>query len=325
MEILVGTNSAIKHRVFWKGETAYADDLPEVRLYDITEEYEDNPAIVPGTLLSTGVAEQSETDIGVYNFYPDLTITNSTRRLVAEWSYNVDGSPVLKRHEVFIVQPYADISQAIDALGFGSDYHDPNHKTYSELLDAEKYARKVIENYTQQKFYLYDDVNVIYGAGTDILPLPNKIKDIHEIYVNDILLIDNIHHINNWGIPIQVAESGFGIRANRANMLDNSVYTANGMVPPTINDYSGIFNKDARYKVLGKYGWDKIPDEVEMACIELMRDYFSKDKVWRNKYIKSIQTFDWQFDFNSSTFAGTGNNYVDQLLLPYVINKMVLI
>lgn len=325
MEILVGTNSPIKHRVFWKGESVYADDLPIVNLYDITEEDEINPATNPGTLIYTATAEQSETDIGVYNLYPDLTVTESIKELRAEWSYTVEGSPVLKRHEVYVVQPYVDISQAIDSLGLGSDYSDPNHRTYQELIDAEKYARKMIENYTQQKFYLYDDNNVVYGAGTDILPLSNKIHDIHEIYVNDLLLIDNIHSINNWGIQVQPTESGFGVRVNRANMLDNSVYTANGMVPPTINDYAGLFNKDARYTVSGKYGWNEIPDEVEIACIELMKDYFSKDKVWRNKYIKRISTFDWQFDFNSATFSGTGNNYVDQLLLPYVASKMVLI
>lgn len=325
MEILVGTNSPIKHRVFWKGESVYADNLPVVNLYDITEEDEINPATNPGTLIYTATAEQSETDIGVYNLYPDLTVTESIKELRAEWSYTVEGSPVLKRHEVYVVQPYVDISQAIDSLGLGSDYSDPNHRTYQELIDAEKYARKMIENYTQQKFYLYDDNNVVYGAGTDILPLSNKIHDIHEIYVNDLLLIDNIHSINNWGIQVQPTESGFGVRVNRANMLDNSVYTANGMVPPTINDYAGLFNKDARYTVSGKYGWNEIPDEVEIACIELMKDYFSKDKVWRNKYIKRISTFDWQFDFNSATFSGTGNNYVDQLLLPYVASKMVLI
>lgn len=325
MEILVGTNSPIKHRVFWKGESVYADALPVVRLYDITEQDELSPAVTPGTLIYTATAQQSETDIGVYNLYPDLTVTDRIKELRAEWSYMVQGSPVLKKHEVYVVQPYIEISQSVDALGFGSDYSDPNYKTYQELIDAERYARKMIENYTQQKFYLYDDDSVVYGAGTDILPLPNKIHRIHEIHVNDLLLIDNINNINNWGIPVQVTESGFGIRVNRANMLDNSVYTANGMIPPSINDYSGVFNKDARYTIAGKYGWYEVPDEVELACIELMRDYFSKDKVWRNKYIKSISTFDWQFDFNSATFSGTGNNYVDQLLLPYVTSKMVLI
>jgi hypothetical protein len=325
MEILVGTNSPIKHRVFWKGEPAYADDLPTVNLYDITDQDEMNPAIDPDTLVASVTAEASEHDVGVYNIYPDLTLTLSPKELLAEWVYTVEGSPVLKRHDVYVVQPYVDISQAVDALGFGSDYSDPNHKTYSELVDAEKYARKMIEKYTQQKFYLYNDSNVVYGAGTDILSLPNRIESIHEIYVNDILLVDNIHGINNWGMPVQIAESNFGIRVNRANALDNSVYTSNGMVPPTINDYAGLFNKDARYVVSGKYGWSEVPNDVELACIELMRDYFSKDKVWRNKYIKSISTFDWQFDFNTATFTGTGNKYVDELLLPYTPNKMVLI
>ena len=108
-------------------------------------------------------------------------------------------------------------------------------------------------------------------------------------------------------------------------MLDNSVYTANGMIPPTINDYSGVFNKNARYKISGKYGWHEVPDEIELATIELMRDYFSKDKVWRNKYIKSIKTFDWSFEYNSVASKGTGNLYADQLLAPHVISQMVLI
>jgi hypothetical protein len=315
MEILVGTNSPIKHRVFWKGETVNADSLPTVNLYDS----------ISNTLVYSDTAEASETDIGVYNLFPDLSITDSAKELKAEWVYEVEGYPVSKIHDVSIIQPYTDISQSIDSLGLGSDYSDPNHKTYSELIDAEKYARKVIEKYTQQKFYIYEDTSVVYGAGTDVLSLPNRIEKIDQISVNDILLIDNINNVNNWGIPVQITESNFGIRVNRANMLDNAVYTANGMVPPTINDYAGLFNKDARYTITGKYGWSSVPSDVEIACIELMKDYFSKDKVWRNKYIKSISTFDWQFDFNSSTFSGTGNNYVDQLLLPYVTSKMVLI
>ena len=56
-----------------------------------------------------------------------------------------------------------------------------------------------------------------------------------------------------------------------------------------------------------------------------MKDYFSKDKVWRDKYMKSISTFDWKFEYNAETYRGTGNVYVDQILLPYVINQMVVI
>jgi len=307
MEILAGTNSPIQHRVFWKGESATADSLPTVALLR---------ADVPAqTVLYSGTAVQSDTDIGVYNFYAPNT-TKTPGSLIARWQYQVEGSSVVYDQNIDVVKPYVDLSQVINGLGLGSDYNDPNSRTYQELVDAEKYARKVIENYTQQKFYSYLSLEIAYGSGNDILPLTRKINTLQTIEVNDILLT---------GMPFEIAESGFAVRLNRADMFDNVTYVANGLIPPTINDHSGIFNEDARYKVTGYFGWERVPNEVEMAAIELMKDYFSKDKVWRNKYIKSISTFDWQFDFNSATFSGTGNNYVDQLLLPYVINKMVLI
>jgi hypothetical protein len=166
----------------------------------------------------------------------------------------------------------------------------------------------------------------VYGAGADVLPLPFKLSDLHELYQNDVLLVDTINNVNNWNYSTIVSESGFGVRVNRANMIDNTVYVANGMVPPSINDMgNGAFGKDNVYRVAGRYGWEQVPDEVELAAIELMKDYFSKDKVWRDKYMKSISTFDWKFEYNSETYRGTGNVYVDQILLPYVINQMVVI
>jgi len=325
MEILVGTNSPITHRVFWKGETVDADSLPIVKIYDVTEDPAVTPAINPGTLITTITSEKRETDDGVYVAYLPLELTDRDKQLKVVWEYVVDGSPVRKEHKLFVQTPYTDLTQAAEVLGLGADYSDPNNKTFFDLLEAEKYARKLIENYTQQQFYLYDDVTVVYGAGTDILPLPYKLSQLHELYSNDLLLIDDMNNINNIGYDIVISESGFGIRINRANLLDNTVYVANGMIPPTINDYSGVFNKDSVYRIAGKFGWAEVPDEVDLACIELMKDYFSKDKVWRNKYIKNISTFDWKFEYDSTTFSGTGNNYVDQLLLPYVLNKMVVI
>ena len=326
MEIIVGTNAPVKQRVFWKGNIAQADSLPIVKFYDITEDPAVDPSINPATVLETQEAEASETDFGVYNVYPPLSLTDRPRSLRLVWEYEVDGKEVTKEHKLFVVKPYTDLTQAADALGFGFDQSDPNYRTFSDLVAAERYARKLIENYTSQQFYLYDDVNVVYSTGADILPLPYKLNSLHELYLNDILLVDTINDVNNWNMSVIVSESGFGLRVNRADMLDNTVYVANGMIPPSINDSNGgAFINGGTYRVAGRYGWEEVPDDVELACIELMRDFFSKDKEWRNKYIKSIQTFDWQFQYDTSSFTGTGNNYADQLLLPYVINKMVVI
>lgn len=326
MEIIVGTNAPVRQRVFWKGEIAQADSLPIVKFYDITEDPAIDPSINPQSILATQESEESETDFGVYIVYPPLSLTDRPRSLKLVWEYEIDGEPVTKEHKLFVVRPYTDLIQAAESLGFGFDQSDPNYKTFSDLIAAERYARKLIENYTSQQFYLYDDVNVVYSTGADVLPLPYKLNKLHELYLNDVLLVDTINEINNWNMSVKVSESGFGLRVDRSNMLDNTVYVANGMVPPSINDRGrGVFVNGGTYRVAGRYGWEEVPDEVELACIELMKDFFSKDKEWRNKYIKSIQTFDWQFQYDTSSFTGTGNNYADQLLLPYVINKMVVI
>jgi hypothetical protein len=325
-EILLNTNSPVKLKVFWRGQPQDADSNPIVKIYDITEDPAITPAILPGQLLQTITSTKVETDQGVYEAYPPLSLTTTNRTLKFLWQYDIGGESITKEQLVFCVTPYCDITQAIGDLGFGVDSSDPNHKTYDEILAAERYARKIIENYTGQNFYLYDDVQTVYGSGSDVLPLPYKLNTLHELYQNDILLEDTINNVYNWGYNVQISESGFGIRVNRANMLDNTVYTANGMVPPSINySGSGMFFKDYTYRVQGRYGWDKVPDEIEIACIELMRDYFSRDKMWRNKYVKNVKTFDWNFEYNGDSFVGTGNLYVDKLLDAYVLTQMVVI
>jgi hypothetical protein len=256
-----------------------------------------------------------------YSAYP--------RKLKIVWEYAISG-PTTGTHTTYVnvVTPYISINEQIDELNFGSDPSDPNYKTYADLQMAERYARKIIEDYTGQDFYLSTDTKIVYGDESDTLPLSSKINRIYQIYSNDILLVDNLASpkINNWLYEPIISETGFGIRVNRTNLLDNSVYVANGFVPPSINDtFNGVFSKNVQYKIVGEFGWDLVPNQVQLATIELMKDYFSKDKVWRNKYIKSIKTFDWSFEYNSSASTGTGNLYADQLLAPHVISQMVLI
>lgn len=326
MEVYVGSNPVIKHKIYWHHQIVDADNLPTVKVYDVTTDPAISPAINPNTILTTLTSVKSEVDPGSYEVYLPQEFTDRNRELKLRWEMIVQGDGIFKEHQVFVVTPYVDLAQAADMLGVSSDSSDPYYKSYDELMMAERYARKVIENYTGQLFYLYDDLHMVYGDGSDSLRLPFKINALHELYENDILLIDTFNDINNWSYDTIISESKFGIRINKANMIDNTVYTSNGMVPPSINDISaGVFRSGSVYKVQGRYGWDSVPDDVELATIELMKDYFSKDKSWRNKYIRSVQSFDWNFEYNTSAFVGTGNLYVDQILLPYVLTQMVVI
>ena len=325
-EILKNTNSPIYHQVYWRGEVVDADSLPTVKVYDITENPEDETP-PSAQLVHTATSEKDETNIGLYAVYLPLQLTNSSATYRLLWEYTVDTSAVSYRHDLFIVTPYADLYQASGSLGCSSDPSDTNYKSFKELKAAERYARKRIEEYTGQVFYLYNDVLRVMGSDSDTLTLPDRIDTLDRLYMNDIVLIDNLvtPTVDNWNYDVQISETGFGIRVNRANMLDNTVYTANGMVPPTIHDGNGIFRSHVMYEVHGKFGWKKIPDEVELACIELMKDFFAKDTIWKNQYVKNIQTFDWQFEYNSEAFLGTGNAYADRLLSDFVVSKASII
>lgn len=328
-EIYTNTNSPITHRVFWQGEITAADSAPTVKVYDITSDPTISPAVSPTSLLVTINSTASETDTGSYYVTLPLNLTQRQRKFKLVWEYQVNSNAVIHNSYVDITTPYTNIYEAMNELNFGVDPGDPNYKTYEDIKRAERYGRKVIEDVTGQDFFTYDDTEVVFGNDSDILPLPYRIVDIHKLYHNDILLVDNLASppTNTWLYEPMISESNFGIRIDRTSLLDNTVYIANGMVPPTINDtYNGMaFSKNVRYRVEGRYGWEEVPNNVQLACMELMKDYFAKDTVWRNKYVKNIQTFDWQFEYTGDAYSGTGNQLADKLLSPYILTQMVVI
>jgi len=321
-EILTKSQSPIIHKIFWNGDIANSDSLPVVKLYDITNDPAISPAINPSHLLTILTAAIDENNPGTYTVNIPYQYTDRNKTLRLQWEYSIGGTAVVRSDEVYVVTPYVDFNHVQD-LGFSTDASDPNYKSYKELLNAERYARKVIEQHTGQDFYIYNDLYLVYGYDSDILPLPAKIHELHELYANDVLLLDTINDIDNWNYPVEISESGYGIKVNRAGLIDNTVYTANGMVPPSIHDSHGIFQSGVAYKVQGQFGWEKVPDNVELAAIELMKDYFSKDTMWRNKYVKNISTFDWDFEYTGDAYTGTGNAYADNLLADYVLTTKI--
>ena len=323
-EIYIDQTSPIKTKIFWGGEIVDADDTVTATIYDITEDSTINPALDPADALVTLTASKLETDNGTYQVVIPLEYCTRNRKFKIVWEYEVDGNAGAHTYYTDVVTPYANLSDVWDDLNLGTDPSDANYKTYHEVQMAEKYARKLIEAFTAQFFYLYDDTQIVYGSGADILPLPFKVHEIHELYENDVLVVDNINDVNNWLYNPIISESRFGIRVNRQDLMDNTVYTANGLVPPTISDgYYGAFKKDYRYTVQGRFGWPSVPDNVEEACIVLIQQFFEKDTQWRNKYVKNVSAFDWKFEYMEDAHRGTGNLYADQLLLPYVITGMM--
>lgn len=326
-EIYKNNITPVKTKIFWNGEIVNADnDEVTATVYDITEDPTITPAIDPTQQISSSQADKVETDNGTYQLTLSTWYTERDRKLKIVWSYEIDGFDGQHTTYVDIVTPYASLEEVIEDIGLGSDANDPNHKTYHELRMAEKYARKMVEFYTGQKFYLYDDKFTVIGNDSDTLALSSKLNNLHTLHANDILLVDNLNNINNLGYALEPTTSGFGIRLNQSSYVDNTVYVANGMLPPSISDINpNIFRRGIRYDVYGRFGWNDIPDEVEQATIEIMKTYFAKDRIWKDRYVNKISTTDWDFQYSSDAFSGTGSAYADKLLLSYVVTQMVVV
>lgn len=325
MEIYVGSTAPVKHKIYWRGEELDSDNPPVVSIYDITND-PINP-VSPTTVLATFSSEKLETEVGIYQIFIPTTLMTRERTLRIVWSYTISGLEQTKQHDIYVVKPYTDLEQVREELDFGGERSDPNYKSYQQLVVAERYARRVIETHTGQRFYLYDETHLAHGTGSDTLMLSAKIVQLHKLYVNDSLLINELSSpkVNNLSSTIDITESGFGLRINRASAMDNTVYTANGLVPPSIHENGSAFKQGNRYQVFGRFGYADVPDDIDLACVELMKDYFSKDAAWRNKYINKISTFDWDFEYGPGATYGTGNLYVDQLLSDYVVSKVMLL
>lgn len=326
-EIYKDSITPVKTKIFWGGEIVNADnDEVQATVYDITEDPTIFPPLNPEVEISQSMANKIETDNGSYQLVLSTYYTDRSRKLKIVWDYQIDGYDGQHSTYVDVVTPYVSLEEVIEDLSLGSDANDPNNKTYHELRMAEKYARKMVEYYTGQKFYLHDDKFTIVGNDSDTLPLSYKINSLHTLHANDQLLIDNLNDINYLGYTLEPTTSGFGIKINQSSFVDNTVYVANGMLPPSISDISpNIFRRGHHYDVYARFGWEDVPDDVEQATIEIMRSYFAKDRVWKDRYVNKISTTDWNFQYASDAFSGTGSAYADKLLLDYVVTQMVVV
>lgn len=325
-EIYKYSNTAVSTKLYVNGEAIEPDGEVNVDFFDITEDPLVSPQINPDVSLISLEALPSEVNIGVYSVYLPISYTSRNRSFRVQWSYSYNSISYQHITYLDVVTPYVSIQEAIEDLGFGSDANDPNYKTYHEIRMAEKYARKMVEFYTGQKFFLFDDKFTIMGNDSDTLPLPRKIYSLHTLEQNDQIILDNLNSVNHLGYNIEPTTSGFGIKINMGSLVDNDVYIANGMVPPSIHDSTpNIFRRHKHYDVYARFGWDSVPDEVEQATIEIMRTYFAKDRAWKDRYISKISTTDWNFQYGSDAFSGTGSAYADKLLLDYVVTQMVVV
>lgn len=294
MELYYQTSDSVTLTVYVNGSLQDADALPTITI----------------TRLSDGVqiaiaATVTAVSTGKYK-YTLTTVQNSfLGQFKAEWSYIVSGIPNKKTDYYDVVVGYANATQVKEL------YPDLATKTNDEIYAKEKLARKIIEIFCNQTFGFRDSqTKILRGASANTLYLDERMWNL------DSVLIDNQDDItsevelfdNYWISALENFDDGF------------FVDTKKGIIDP-----SRYFRRGLKYYVKGDWGWQSVPDNINLAAIMLINDYFCDTSMLREHGIVSYQMGEKSLQFARDLWGTTGNYDVDVLLSDYVYMDVKLI
>ena len=307
-EIHAGTNGPINFKTYYNGIAKDPDVGPTVTIF-----YED---ATTGTVLT---ANNTDVDAGSYFTYVPISATTTYKYFYLKIDYTISGTVFSDRKHYLVTRPYATVADIVDYSGYGVDTVDTNYKTYDEIMSAERYARFKINAFTGQKFdYVQKTISVL-GDGVDVLLLPERIESISKVYENDVLVYDSTSANNQ--VTLKVTDTNYAIAIDKGaglEVFESYPYQAD-------RPNAGYFNNGSKYSVEGMFGYKNVPIEIYDCTIRLANDFFHQDTVWKEKYVKSMQTGDWSVDISPAAYTGTGNSAVDRMLEPFVANRMVVI
>ena len=284
------------------GQRVYADGAVTVSIYNADD--------LTNTVIVSSSAVK-DTDLGMYTYEINPTVTALNKVIRADWAYSVNSSSTTQSMLYEILTPYTTVSDIIDYYNFGTNPSDLNYRNYDQIAQAEKIARTVIEGYTGQKFGKRAGSQEVFGNGSDACFLTEPMTALYKLYENDILVYDNTQTpvYNQFGFELMITQTGKTIRIVNAGW---DVRYDNNIDPSIL--YYGRFRNNSRYRFEGVIGWNYVPANVKLAATMLSGDYLANDAAWRIKYLKEVSLSEITFKMSAGAFNGTGNLLVDNML-----------
>lgn len=310
MELYTGRTQRVYLDVYVDDELVDTDIAPQIQVYDLDTD----------VLIVAGTAIKETDDQGHYSYLLRDDFLTVDKNIKVVWTYSVESNAMTTVNTYSVVTPYISPREAYVRLGFGREEGDANYVHYHDIQQAEKFARFMIENYTGEKFGKYSKSVTAYGQDSDVLFLGERIVSYSTLKENGKLVIDIANNINNFNFPIEITETNYSLR-----IVADGYDIAEGHKKDLVYPLRGSFYNGYRYEVSGIFGWKGVPEKIQLAALMLMKDYFSKDNIWRARYVNSISYGDTDMEFSKQAFKGTGNFYVDKLLDEFKSTNMAVI
>ena len=257
---------------------------------------------VSATFVKNGNTYQA-TVVGDQAVIPyDVVYTDGV--CTVNWTYTVGTSVYKRSEEISVVTPLFTKNELV------ADNAQFAVLTDAQVVNLERFVRLIIQNYTGQTFGQERGKVTAWGNGTSVLQSPKRIISLE----------------GGWS-SFKTTSSGFGIEA----VIDRTVggVAVPNITGPIYSPYpytrSGSFKNNVSYELSGTFGWASVPEEVKQAALIIAGEFSCNEATWRDRYIKSIRAADWRFDFDGRSYVGTGSVTADQLLDPFVVNRMAVI
>lgn len=285
-ELLVNNLSTVEYIIYVDGVATAADGLVVAKAFL-------NEATTSTTLTVTTPAT------GKYKALVPMSMVSEEGAVRIEWSFALQSNPVVLSEEYAVVTPYAPWS------------YFQSKTTYTEYLECERVARKVIDWYCGQSFGKIEAIYAIEGSDTNGLRMPRRLLSLTEVRWQDVYTNPSIitapNPYDGWvEYSWELMADGWILRTPRSRRRIDAAY-------PT----RFSFKRNTSYNVEGIWGYSSVPTNVVEAAKIVIANLLCKDQKYRDKYLESIATGDWDIKFMKEAFAGTGSVTADQLLKEY--------
>lgn len=239
-----------------------------------------------------------------YNFTGNNLYNIGQYKLV--WTY-VQGGITSTKVEYFTVVVGYTTPEEVKA-----DFPQLASISDADIYRKEKLARGIIDTFCGQEFnYELNATKKVMGNNSNNLYLPKRLFRLDNLAVSgttdyltsELELFDDFYIRPNWSTT-----GGFFVDVKR-----------------DITEPSRYFKSAFYYDVIGDWGWEIVPEDIQEATKLLILDYFDDDSLLRQHGVIRAQMGDREMWFAPDLFSTTGNYDVDLLLSNYTIMNMRLI
>ena len=268
-----------------------------------------------GSLVS-GPTNATRTSAGVYTITygqqaSGIYILNGAGKYRVDFTYTISGSSHTQSQYINVYTPY------YDADIFFEEHPDLENDFYDKFDSYEKKIRNIINTFCGQSFEFYSNKYfILNGNNKSTLPLPLPIVNLKTVTMNvgdedEVLLHDSSDSsVNN----MEKSREPFNFQSSNWIQFKNSYLDSVQKIVVT-----NKFNSDDDYKVVGDFGWQFVPNNVEQASELLLLDMMNGDSEYRRHGMTTVDMDVIKYQTKDSFYESTGNIDADILLMDYTL------